>query len=41
VLLKDQHEGYITWDKFERNQRVIADNATGKGSAIARSGKAG
>jgi DNA invertase Pin-like site-specific DNA recombinase len=36
VLLKDQHEGYITWDKFERNQRVIADNATGKGSAIAR-----
>jgi DNA invertase Pin-like site-specific DNA recombinase len=36
VLLKDQHEGYITWDEFERNQRVIADNATGKGSAIAR-----
>src|SRR5215470_7841497 len=36
VLLKDQHEGYITWDEFERNQRVIADNATGKGSALAR-----
>jgi hypothetical protein len=36
VLLKDQHEGYITWQDFERNQRVIADNATGKGSAIAR-----
>jgi hypothetical protein len=36
VLLKDQHEGYITWAEFERNQRVIADNATGKGSAIAR-----
>jgi DNA invertase Pin-like site-specific DNA recombinase len=36
VLLKDQHEGYITWDEFERNQRVIADNATGKGSAAAR-----
>jgi hypothetical protein len=36
VLLKDQHEGYITWEEFERNQRVIADNATGKGSAIAR-----
>ena len=35
VLLKDQHEGYITWDEFERNQRLIADNATGKGSAIA------
>ena len=36
VLLKDQHEGYITWSEFERNQRVIADNATGKGSASAR-----
>ena len=36
VLLKDQHEGYITWAEFERNQRVIANNATGKGSAIAR-----
>jgi DNA invertase Pin-like site-specific DNA recombinase len=36
VLLKDQHEGYITWSEFERNQPIIADNATGKGSAIAR-----
>jgi hypothetical protein len=36
VLLKDQHEGYITWTEFERNQRTIADNATGQGSAIAR-----
>ena len=34
VLLKDQHGGYITWNEFERNQRVIADNATGKGSAV-------
>jgi DNA invertase Pin-like site-specific DNA recombinase len=34
VLLKDQHEGYITWSEFERNQRVIANNATGKGSAV-------
>src|SRR5262245_61886754 len=36
VLLKDQHEGYITWDEFERNQRMIADNANGKGSAVVR-----
>ncbi len=36
VLLKDQHEGYITWDEFERNQRLIADNATGMGRTIAR-----
>jgi DNA invertase Pin-like site-specific DNA recombinase len=34
VLLKDQHAGYITWEQFERNQRLIADNATGKGSAV-------
>jgi DNA invertase Pin-like site-specific DNA recombinase len=34
VLLKDQHDGYITWSEFERNQRVIANNATGKGSAV-------
>src|SRR5499425_3621340 len=34
VLLKDQHEGYISWSEFERNQRVIANNATGKGSAV-------
>jgi DNA invertase Pin-like site-specific DNA recombinase len=33
VLLKDQHEAYITWSEFERNQRVIADNATGKGAS--------
>jgi hypothetical protein len=36
VLLKEQHEGYITWDEFELNQRLIADNATGMGRTIAR-----
>src|SRR5438105_343299 len=36
VLLKDQHEGYISWSEFERNQQVITDNATGKGSAAVR-----
>src|SRR5215471_13236271 len=36
VLIRDQHEGYISWEEFERNQRVISDNATGKGSAMAR-----
>jgi hypothetical protein len=24
VLLKDQHEGFISWTEFETNQRVIA-----------------
>jgi hypothetical protein len=36
VLLQDQHEGYISWSEFERTQQVIADNATGKGSATVR-----
>jgi DNA invertase Pin-like site-specific DNA recombinase len=30
VLLLDRHEGYIGWAEFERNQRLIADNANGK-----------
>jgi len=36
VLLTDQHEGYISWSEFERHQQMIADNATGKGSAAVR-----
>ena len=36
MLIKEHHEGYITWDEFERNQRVIANNATGKGSAAVK-----
>lgn len=30
VLIKNHHDGYIGWDEFERNQRLIADNANGK-----------
>ena len=30
VLIRDHHEGYIVWDAFERNQRLIKDNANGK-----------
>ena len=30
VLILDHHEGYISWAEFERNQRLIADNANGK-----------
>jgi excisionase family DNA binding protein len=28
VLLKDQHEGYICWEEFERIQQMLADNNT-------------
>lgn len=30
VLIKDHHEGYITWTEFEKNQRLISDNANRK-----------
>src|SRR5271166_2639594 len=36
VLIKGHHAGYITWEEFERNQDVIANNATGKGSAAVK-----
>ena len=31
VLLPDHHDGYIAWDTYERNQRLLADNAQMKG----------
>ena len=36
VLIKDHHAAYITWEEFERNLKVIANNATGMSSAVAR-----
>ena len=32
VLIVDHHEGYVSWAEYERNQRVIADNAARYGS---------
>lgn len=43
ILIKDHHEGYITWADFERNQRLIADNANGMsylGRGSVRQGRA-
>ena len=34
VLLVDHHEGYLSWLDYERNQRLIADNANGKGMMV-------
>jgi excisionase family DNA binding protein len=31
VLLPEHHEGYVSWAEYERNQRLIADNAQSKG----------
>jgi len=30
VLIRDHHDGYISWAEFERNQCLIADNANGR-----------
>ena len=40
VLLKDHHEGYITWVEYERNQALLARNAFGKAGG-AKSGRGG
>lgn len=31
VLIQDHHPGYITWEEYERNQKILADNANMKG----------
>ena len=31
VLILDHHDAYLGWPEFERNQRLIADNANGMG----------
>ncbi len=36
VLIRDHHGPYISWDQFEHNLQVIANNATGMSSALAR-----
>ncbi len=34
VLIRDHHAGYVTWDKYERNQRLISDNANMRGAMV-------
>jgi hypothetical protein len=36
VFIVDHHEGYISWEQYERNQRVMADNANSKGLTAVR-----
>ena len=30
VLIHDHHAGYVSWAEYEKNQKLIADNANGK-----------
>ena len=34
VLIKEHHEEYISWEEFERNQRLMADNANRKSNIV-------
>lgn len=34
VLITEHHQGYIDWETYEHNQRVIADNANMKGEMV-------
>ncbi len=43
VLITDHHDGYITWDEYQRIQTLIAHNAVSRGDAVrgvVRSGQA-
>ena len=34
VLIRDHHEGYISWDEYEHNRRIISGNANMKGEMV-------
>jgi len=34
VLIRDHHEGYISWETFEHNQRIIAQNTNMMGEQV-------
>jgi len=40
VMLREHHPGYVSWDEFERNQKVLATNTYGKAGGV-KSGRGG
>jgi excisionase family DNA binding protein len=41
VLIRDHHDGYISWEEYDRNQKIIAGNANMKGTMVAGSVRKG
>ena len=41
VLLRDHHPGYISWEEFEENQRMLAENAHMQKRASRKAGRGG
>jgi DNA invertase Pin-like site-specific DNA recombinase len=40
ALIPNAHEGYISWDEYQRNRRMIADNVYGGATGAAKHGAA-
>lgn len=41
VLLREHHEGYISWETFQHNQRIIAQNTNMRGEQVQGSIRSG
>jgi len=41
VLIRDHHAGYIDWERYERNQALLADNAHMKSRMEPKAGRGG
>ena len=41
VLIRDHHPGYITWEQFEANQKMLSENATMQKRAARKSARGG
>ena len=41
VLIQEHHPGYISWERFERNQEIIASNSNMKSRMLRKSGRGG
>ncbi len=41
VLIREHHPGYISWDQYEHNQMVIAENAHSKSCSSRKAGRGG
>ena len=41
VLIRDHHPGYIAWEQYERNQRLLSGNAHMKSRMAVQSGRGG
>jgi hypothetical protein len=41
VLIRDHHPGYISWEEYERNQMIVAENAHSKSGFHRKAGRGG